>query len=506
MPDAPRVSGFFLGFIIMLTINPDTVVSTELECLTCVLKTTPDCASPVGELFRVMKEFAPTLPGPSGNHNAYGRVYVDSGHVELGMCECRSPYMLPLIIERQQNVIAQALSKMAEGGVRLLLANNNHSGLLQQGCPVWGSHENYLTDAHPKKWGDLILPFLVSRIYGGAGGIEFPSGTFLAAVRPICMELTTGGSTTYNRSIHSTSREEHHMGRAPRRYRYHLILGDGHRSHFNIMLQFAATALAIKAVIFDRKLKQELAQLDYAQNCDWVGLLKEFNVLQTPKGELQIHPRVTQTQRVYLNAAHRYVNALSSVPAWMHEALQDWDDTLTAMERLDRDWLAPRLDAFAKYEYYSAVLRDAKSSWSRLPRKTSLFNELALLDHSYHDFSDPESVFTLMESDGLLDHRVGPLVAPGDEPEPFVPQTGTRATPRARFIKEHAGQDRYLVDWSSIADRQERRTMRSGDPFAEQFDEWSAPRPKPEAGDPALPTFAELQETLRRARRRTGSS
>ena len=490
----------------MPKLNADTIVSTELECLTCVLETTPECSSPVGELFRLMKEFAPTLPGPSGHFNPYGRVYVDSGHVELGMCECRSPYMLPLIVERQQNVIAKALAKMAEGGVRLLLANNNHSGLLQQGCPVWGSHENYLVDAHPKKWGDLILPFLVSRIYGGAGGIEFPSGAFLAGVRPICMELTTGGSTTYNRSIHSTSREEHHMGRAPGRFRYHLILGDGHRSHFNITLQFAATTLAVKAAVFDRKLKLELTRLGYSPSNNWVGMLKEFNILQAPGRDLRIHPQVVPTQRVYLDAAHRYVGSLDEAPSWMREALHDWEETLAAMERLDRDWLAARLDAFAKYEYYSAVLHDAESTWSDLPRDASLFNELALLDHSYHNFSDPESVFTMLESEGLLDHRIGPLVMPGDEPEPFVPETGTRATARARFIKEHAGQEQFLVDWSSVADREQRRTMRIDDPFADQYGEWSEPRPQPDFGERTTPTLAELQETLRRARRRTASS
>ncbi|REJ75785.1 MAG: hypothetical protein DWQ29_16565 [Planctomycetota bacterium] len=296
------------------------------------------------------------------------------------------------------------------------------------------------------------------------------------------------------------------MGRAPGRFRYHLILGDGHRSHFNITLQFAATTLAVKAAVFDRKLKLELTRLGYSPSNNWVGMLKEFNILQAPGRDLRIHPQVVPTQRVYLDAAHRYVGSLDEAPSWMREALHDWEETLAAMERLDRDWLAARLDAFAKYEYYSAVLHDAESTWSDLPRDASLFNELALLDHSYHNFSDPESVFTMLESEGLLDHRIGPLVMPGDEPEPFVPETGTRATARARFIKEHAGQEQFLVDWSSVADREQRRTMRIDDPFADQYDEWSEPRPQPELGEGSTPTLAELQETLRRARRRTASS
>ena len=51
-------------------------------------------------------------------------------------------------------------------------------------------------------------------------------------------------------------------------------------------------------------------------------------------------------------------------------------------QRLDRPWLAARLDAVYKYEFYTAVLQEAGHSWQDLPGKNELFCELALLDHS----------------------------------------------------------------------------------------------------------------------------
>ncbi len=205
----------------------------------------------------------------------------------------------------------RAVEQLAAEGTKLILANNNHSGLLGDGCPVWGDHENYLVEQHPQTFAEQILPFLVTRLYHGAGGVHYPTGNFLAAVRPICMELATGGGTTEMRAIHSTAREEHHMGARPKHFRYHQILGDGHRSHFNLALQFGATALAIKAILFDSKLRSELQRLRKEFGKSWVATLQQLNVLAAPGQPLGIHPLVLTTQRLYLEAARRYADTLT---------------------------------------------------------------------------------------------------------------------------------------------------------------------------------------------------
>ncbi len=451
-------------------------MSTELECLTCVPEDPERLSQALDGLLMCLSSLAPTVLGSGGLFNGYGRVYGDCGHLELALAECHSPYVLPLIVERQQWLVRQAAARLAGQGTRILVACNNHSGLLTRGCAVWGAHENHTVPVHPSKWTEAILPFLVTRIFGGAGGIEAPCGDFLAAVRPICMEHATGGSTTHNRSIHSTSREEHHMGPNPNRFRYHLILGDGHRSHFNLALQFGATALAIKAVCYDSQLKRELAAVKELDTKDWVGLLNQLNVLQKPGENIQVHPLVISTQRIYLDAARRYAASLEHVPGWIAEALQDWGDTLDAMERMDLPWLAARLDTFTKYEFYSAVLADEGLSWAELPSRRNFFDELALLDHSYHDFCSEDSVFSLLESDGLLDHRVGPFVPPGEEPTPFVPELATRGQARARFIRDNATDEdkgRYRMDWSVVLDRRDRRVATLHQPDAEDYSDWS---------------------------------
>ena len=479
--------------------NSDFLMSTELECLTATPSVPDQVPHAMDALLRYVSEFAPTLPGPGGVFNPYGRIYVDcGGHLELAMVESHCPYVLALIVERQQRVIARARRRLATRGIELLLANNNNSGLLHSGCPVWGSHENYLVDRHPTEFTDLILPFLVTRLYGGAGAIEFPSGSFLASSRATCMTTATGGDTTDRRAIHSTCREEHHMGPRPKRFRYNGILGDGHRSQFNLALQFGATALALKAIVHDRRLHRELARLGRFAGDSWVPFLKQLNVLQRPGRELQVDRAVVRVQRVYLDAARRYVKRLEVAPPWVWKLLQDWEETLDAVERLDRGWLSARLDAFAKYEVYSSVLEDEGLSWADLPQHRHLFHELTLLDHSYHNFCDPLSVFTLLEQDGLLTHRVGPIVPPGEESDPFVPECSTRARPRARFIKDHAGDRRYLVDWSHVWDRKDDRIASLEDPFAAQLGEWTdrstATR---HSGDDSLPrTLRQLRDLL----------
>ena len=139
------------------------------------------------------------------------------------------------------------------------------------------------------------------------------------------------------------------------------------------------------------------------------------------------------------------------------------------MEEPDQGWLAARLDSFAKYEFYSAVLQQNGRSWDDLPASNQLFHELALLDHSYHEFANPTSAFSRLEKAGALKHRVSLPIAPGCESEPYVPETTTRAATRARLIRENAGQRHLLVDWAWVQDRSSGQVRYLHNPFAESY-------------------------------------
>ena len=166
---------------------------------------------------------------------------------------------------------------------------------------------------------------------------------------------------------------------------------------------------------------------------------------------------------------------MNDPPAWIPLALRHWNETLDALETGNLPWLSSRLDSFAKYQFYTDVLNEKRKSWKQLPGDHVLFHELALLDHSYHAFSDAGSVFERLDAAGVLDHRVGPYIAPGGEVSRFVPRLGTRADARAKFIRDHSGNGRYSVDWSVILDLSERRILSLNDPFATNFDEATEP-------------------------------
>ena len=145
---------------------------------------------------------------------------------------------------------------------------------------------------------------------------------------------------------------------------------------------------------------------------------------------------------------------------------------MDAMERLDRPWLAARLDAFVKYQFYTNVLQAAGASWQNLPARNDLFYTMALLDQSYHEFCNPESLFRRLDDSGLLSHRVGEVSEPGTEPEPYVPPTTTRARARARFIRDHAQELGLTMDWSSVQDLANEQWRELSNPFADAYGPW----------------------------------
>jgi len=464
--------------------------SIEQECMTTVAGT-DDVARidrALGQFLTAMAGVAPSLHGGGGLFNGYGRVYVDcGGHLELAAIECDSPYFLARAVEAQHVLVGKALGVLEAEGVPLRLANNNHSGLLNGKTQTWGTHENYLVALHPSQFGERILPFLVTRVFGGAGGLRHPGGEFLAAVRPEFMRQAEGGGTTQNRAIHSTCREEHHMGRSPGGFRYHLILGDGHRSQFNLALHVGATALALRAVEETPDLDRRLAEVGPIQRRgSWPSTLRAFNLLARAGEAPRVHPMVIAVQRVYLQAAREWADRQRGLPGWVPQLLADWERTLAALEAMDLPWLSARLDAFIKYRLWTEVLRDAGRTWHDVPGATDVQSELALLDHGYHSFCDPASPFALLDDRGLLAQRVAPPIVPGREKEPWVPDTSTRARARGRFIAEKAPNRHLVVEWAAAYDVNDGRHWSLSDPFATELVATEARGPRPLPAEIAL--------------------
>ncbi len=443
----------------------------EQECLTV--------ARPPGDVmdrfFGHLSRAAPSLPdGRSGLFNPYGRVYVDGGsHLELASAEADSPLALVGLVQQQEALVSGAVAELSREGPTLVLANNNYSGVLRAESPVWGSHENYLVPVPPTLLAERMLPFLATRVYAGAGGVLAPSGRYVAGVRTQFLTRESGGGTVADRAIHSTARQESLMGPQGGRHRYHLILGDGHRSQLSLALQFGATALALQAVAERPDLVPPLPRPSCdSQRAVWVRAIRRLNVLAEPGVRPRVHPLVPTVQRIYLDGARRWADSTPEPPPWIPAMLDLWQQTLEAFERDDRDWLARRLDPWIKYDLLTGVLRDRGYRWELLPSNPRSLAELALVDQRYHEFCNPQSPFRMLDDAGVLRHQVVATTPPGAEDEPFVPRTGTRAEARARFLVEYHRSRGLVMDWHFACDSARNRACSLEDPFAEHYGPW----------------------------------
>jgi hypothetical protein len=456
-------------------VTAECLLGVETECLTA-LGSAVDAtglASAVALFLETMQRLAPSLPGPAGFFNAYGRVYVDGQHLEFASAECDSPYALPLLVEQQQHLAALALARLRQLGLTLVLANNNHDGWLQPDAATWGAHENYLVEQHPRHLAEQLVPFLISRVFAVSGGVLYPAGEFVAGVRSVFMRTDIGGGTVSERAIHSLARDEHHLGPASRRYRYHLVLGDGHRSHFSLALQFGSTALAIKAVLFNPDLIRAMPGLPPSNRRDlWLRALRLFNTLAAPGDTLRVHPLALTIQRLYLDGARRFADSLKSPPSWVPRLLDDWETTLARLTASDHAWLAARLDPWIKYELFSICLREQSCRWQDVPRTRHLFDLLALLDQRYHEFADAQSPFNRLDEAGGLWHRIGERLLPGTETEPYVPATTTRARARARFFVQHRDRQNLVMDWAGVYDTSRGLRRQLDSPFGQAYGDW----------------------------------
>ncbi|MFO0819506.1 MAG: proteasome accessory factor PafA2 family protein [Pirellulales bacterium] len=140
--------------------------------------------------------------------------------------------------------------------------------------------------------------------------------------------------------------------------------------------------------------------------------------------------------------------------------------TLGALAAGDDDWLARRLDPWIKHRLFGAALSERGRGWQDLATNRTLYDELALLNQNYHEFANPRLSFVRLEAAGVIDHRVVERCPIGHEPEPFVPNLGTRAVARAIYLRANSGDETLVMDWDSVRNRQGELQASFADPFA----------------------------------------
>lgn len=470
------------------------LMSTESELLTVFGSGDPAShGRTISLLLTELGRLAPSAAGRFGLFNCYGRVYLDGSHLELAAAECDSPFSLIKVMQSQQQLLAMAADRLRSRGIELTIANCNHSGCLSDTTSTWGSHENYLVQERPEGWADRILPFLVTRLYTGSGGVHFPTGNFLAGVRLHFLNRDRGGGTLSDRAIHSTARSEHLTSNPDRYgYRYHILLGDGVQSEFSQLLRIGTTAVVLKMLEWEaasgncqNHLTNRTVSDAYrsvptdgsrGRQSFWMRALRQFNLLAKNGSVPAVHPLVCRVQRSFLRRCDLFHAACPDLPVWVGELLAIWDCTLSALERCDLDWLAQRLDPWIKYRLMSRLLSELKAGWRALRDNEELHQRLALLNQDYHDLCKSESIFRQCSGKGLQ-QQVVPTVIPGTEADPFVPEIHTRAAARARFLKAYAKEksssffQRVEMDWSTVTEIDTRRVWRLDDPFSMEYQE-----------------------------------
>jgi proteasome accessory factor A len=454
------------------------VAGTEYELLTAPLSfgSRAGLGQGVNEVFSCLRKLAPCLPSSSGCFTPYGRTYLDCGHLELASLECDDPYALADLHERGERLLCAAVRLASRRAPELLLVVNNHDGLLKPGAATWGAHESYRVWVHPSRLVHYVLPFLASRIFAGSGGLAYPSGAYLAGVRPLFMQEVVGGGTTTRRAIVSLAREEHHSGPTPTTFRFHLLIGDAHRILFNYSLQIGATMLALKAIENDSELRDCMDRAPGPRHEQaWLELLNEFNHYAAPGEPPRANPLALQVQRVYLNGARRFVDGLAQPPSWMPRILEDWERTLRALEEDDREWLCGHLDAFAKHGLIESWLEQNELEASELPGNRRAFEELTLLEHDYALLDRSRGVFDSLLQNGLIAPSGRPVIPPGGAPEPFVSEVNTRARARARFLVENHSRTDLEMNWSYVRCTSDGRYRELFDPCAEEYGDWQMP-------------------------------
>jgi hypothetical protein len=446
-----------------------TLMSVEQECLTVVRNAPPGVGflEVVARFLHALSRQAPSLPGSSGLFNPYGRVYLDGHHLEFAAAECSSPYDVPWLLERQQQLAALVTAELRHQGIDLLLAANNHSGALEPGASTWGTHENYLVRKPPADLADLLLPFLVTRIYAGSGGVVAATGEYVASVRLCFLETDVGGGTVSRRALFSLARNESHLPPRSGLERCHLILGDGHRSWFSWALHLGTTALVLHVLERQPALVRTLPRLpSLSQARFWLQAAATYNRLAKPGQPLSVHPLALEVQRYYLDLVRRGLDA--DIP-WANRLLNDWQTVLDRIQANDTDWLQARLDPWIKFHLLSSWLESQGATWEEVARRPTLRSGLVLLQQSYHDFTSPENLFAQWEASSDAAHRYE--VQGWQDPHP--PALGTRADARARFLRAHADEP-LMMDWTSVEDASQGRTWLLLDPFAREYTQQSS--------------------------------
>jgi hypothetical protein len=443
------------------------------------------------------------------------RFYYDTGHVEWATPEAASPLQAVLYdLAGERTLVELAAAAGFPRGSRLLLVKNNVDYV---SGTTYGSHENYQVERRQGRRDDdaffagmtaQLVPFLVTRqIFCGAGKLGSPDlrapAGYQISQRADYIDRIASSGTRGERAIVNTRDES--LGDSSRHRRLHLILGDSNRSPHAALLKLGSTGLVLRLI-------EEAVPGKVPELADPVAALRTVSrdLACTAGLPLRRGGSLTaiEVQRLYLERAERLGGgsdaATGQVLAAWRRALDDLacDPTLLA----DRvDWAtklvhlhAPRLAraqtswrevgawslVFARLHRGDGRVPEAREltplqtarhqflidrhrlRWADYAAQCRLHFELRELDLRYHDLDPQHSLFSLLETAGLVRREMDPAQVAAAQHQP---PEDTRARARAealRWAHRHGLAGAVLLDWGRVTLPPPAGMVRLDDPLA----------------------------------------
>ena len=390
------------------------------------------------------------------------RLYIDCGHLEYSIAECREPRDVISLEKAMESWIMQVKPEIEEFSgrqVRFLKDNTDRKG------NSYACHTNYLLGRrffeeiyNDGVWSKSWASFLVtSIIYTGAGKVGSERGQepceFQISQRADHFFQMFGMDTMADRPIINFRGEA--LADDEKWGRLHVILHDSNMSEWAIYLKMGVQALVLN--MMQAHFYNKIADDDYTKyilkhpisdlwavsrdlTCK-IPLFLEANVLDADGIETESVSPI-KIQKVWHDCAKRFYEARRYYPRWIHDVLWKWGQVLNWLEEDN-----PQLDRVLDWRIKKNICERVIARRAEKGQELSWHDgKIKNIDGLYHDLG-PDGYYNKALRAGLVERIVTDA-----EIQKFrenAPED-TRAWARSQFIKHYLP---HLLDvsWEMVS-------------------------------------------------------
>lgn len=370
------------------------------------------------------------------------RLYIDGGHLEYSIAECRSPREAICLEKAMESLLIEVkpdIERELGRQIFLLKDNTDRKG------NSYGCHTNYLLSNKffeqiydEELWSRVWASFLVtSIIYTGSGKVGSERGgepcDYQISQRADHFSRMFGMDTMSNRPIINFRAES--LADDSKWGRLHVILHDSNMAEWSIYLKMGVQALALNMMQthYYQKIENDLYTKYLLRDPvnDFSKVSRDLtckNPLTLGYGAEELNASPIKIQRVLHDCAKRFYSGCQyRYPCWIHDVLEKWGQIL--------DWLDednPCLNSILDWKIKKNIIGRAMEKRVKNGRAVD-WNDGAVkdIDGLYHDLG-PNGFYNRALKAGLVKRIVSDSeIARYRETAP----EDTRASARSQFIK-----------------------------------------------------------------------